>query len=109
VLNPREAWKDKAAYDVKAKDLAGLFVKNFQKYKDMPAHIVNAGPRHKDLNEKRRLRHFGTARMDNPSGGFLRIMILAGDMVSPPMGGDENLFYLKAGAPPPDPWGTICF
>ena len=45
VLNPREAWKDKAAYDAKAKDLAGRFVKNFQKYKDMPAHIVNAGPK----------------------------------------------------------------
>ncbi len=45
VLNPREAWKDKAAYDAKAKDLAGRFEKNFQKYKDMPAHIVNAGPK----------------------------------------------------------------
>jgi phosphoenolpyruvate carboxykinase (ATP) len=45
VLSPREAWKVKAAYDVKAKDLAGRFVKNFQKYKDMPAHIVNAGPK----------------------------------------------------------------
>ncbi len=43
--------------------------------------------------------------MDIHSGGFLRIMILAGDMVSPPMGGDENLFYLKAGAPPPRPLG----
>ncbi len=45
VLNPREAWKDKAAYDAKAKDLAGRFAKNFQKYKDMPAHIVEAGPK----------------------------------------------------------------
>ncbi len=45
VLNPREAWKDKAAYDLKAKDLAGRFAKNFQKYKDMPAHIVEAGPK----------------------------------------------------------------
>ncbi|NCB29797.1 MAG: phosphoenolpyruvate carboxykinase (ATP), partial [Clostridia bacterium] len=45
VLNPREAWKDKAAYEAKAKDLAGRFVKNFQKYTDMPAHIVQAGPK----------------------------------------------------------------
>lgn len=45
VLNPRTAWKDKDAYDAKAKDLASRFVKNFQKYKDMPAHIVNAGPK----------------------------------------------------------------
>ncbi|HPY36201.1 MAG TPA: phosphoenolpyruvate carboxykinase (ATP) [Clostridia bacterium] len=44
VLNPRNAWKDKEAYDVKAKDLAKRFIKNFEKYKDMPEHIIKAGP-----------------------------------------------------------------
>lgn len=32
VLNPREAWSDKKAYDVSAKKLASMFMKNFQKY-----------------------------------------------------------------------------
>jgi len=45
VLNPKNTWADKTAYDAKAKDLASRFVKNFQKYKDMPAHIVEAGPK----------------------------------------------------------------
>lgn len=47
VLNPRETWADKNAYDVAAQDLANRFVKNFAKYDNMPKSIIDAGPRGK--------------------------------------------------------------
>ena len=45
VLNPRAVWADKEAYDAQAKQLAGMFVKNFKKYTNMPESIINAGPK----------------------------------------------------------------
>jgi phosphoenolpyruvate carboxykinase (ATP) len=46
VLNPRNTWKDKAAYDTQAKDLAGKFKKNFEQFAGATsAEVRNAGPR----------------------------------------------------------------
>jgi phosphoenolpyruvate carboxykinase (ATP) len=44
VLNPRETWKDKAAYDAKAKELAAKFRANDAKF-EMPDAVRNAGPK----------------------------------------------------------------
>lgn len=46
VLNPRNTWKDKAAYDVKATELAEKFVKNFEKFKEFAnEEILAAAPK----------------------------------------------------------------
>ena len=45
VLNPRETWADKEAYDTQAQNLVCMFVKNFDTFKDhVGADIMDASP-----------------------------------------------------------------
>jgi len=45
VLNPRNTWPDKSAYDIKVLELGRLFKDNFKAYeKEVSAEVVNAGP-----------------------------------------------------------------
>lgn len=46
VMNPRDTWADKDAYDETARRLAGMFQKNFtDNYPDMDPEIAGAGPK----------------------------------------------------------------
>jgi len=45
LLDPRSTWSDGAEYDVKARDLANLFVENFNEFADEVApEVIAAGP-----------------------------------------------------------------
>jgi phosphoenolpyruvate carboxykinase (ATP) len=44
LLNPRNSWKDKAAYDTTAADLSTRFAKNFEQF-DAPCEVKEAGPK----------------------------------------------------------------
>jgi len=46
ILAPRKTWKDTAAYDQKARELAGMFERNFtENASDAPVEVREAGPR----------------------------------------------------------------
>ena len=46
VLNPRNTWVDKGAYDQKVRELAALFVKNFEQFKAQATpEVIAAGPK----------------------------------------------------------------
>ena len=46
ILNPRNTWDDKEAYDAKAKDLGLQFINNFKKYAEgVTAEILSAAPK----------------------------------------------------------------
>ena len=46
VLNPRNTWTDKNAYDAQAKCLGGLFVRNFEKYAaGVSPEVLTAAPK----------------------------------------------------------------
>lgn len=45
VLDPKSTWSDPEAYDFKARELATMFVKNFERFADsVPASVIEAGP-----------------------------------------------------------------
>jgi len=46
ILNPKNNWEDKAAYDVAANKLAHQFLKNFDKFKELAdAHVMAGAPK----------------------------------------------------------------
>jgi phosphoenolpyruvate carboxykinase (ATP) len=45
ILQPSNTWPNRAEFEQKAYELAHRFVKNFEKFRDMPAEIMAAGPK----------------------------------------------------------------
>jgi len=45
ILDPKNTWDNKDAYDFSAKKLAQMFVENFEKFENVSSEIINAGPK----------------------------------------------------------------
>lgn len=46
ILNPRNTWYDKDAYDKKAEKLAGMFAENFEQFEEVASQeLIKAGPK----------------------------------------------------------------
>ena len=46
IMNPKNTWDDKAAFDKKANELAQAFVKNFETFESNASEeIINAAPK----------------------------------------------------------------
>ncbi|HAW50925.1 MAG TPA: phosphoenolpyruvate carboxykinase (ATP) [Flavobacteriales bacterium] len=45
ILDPKNTWSDKDLYEKSAKNLAKMFVDNFEKFKGVSSEIKNAGPK----------------------------------------------------------------
>jgi len=51
VLDPVTTWKDKAEYEMQAKNLAGRFIKNFEQYlTQVKPEVVKSGPSANRMN-----------------------------------------------------------
>ena len=44
LLDPRSTWADPAAYDRKARELAQMFRRNFERFEDLGEDVAAAGP-----------------------------------------------------------------
>ena len=70
MLNPRNAWKDKTAYDKLAAELRDRFAKNFEKF-DAPVEVKNAGPEAQSLIAEKSRKRPGRIHRLQPNGRYL--------------------------------------